>query len=535
MFASIQRTTPHGSLRNTGSGLNPIQIENRLPGTLAWYLSHPAPYDSTTFDYPAIEGYAWTTSAQAGDEVKFSVSTTASSFIADVYRMGWYQGNGGRLVLAIPSVQGHAYPVPSPDAQTGLVEAHWPVTFTLKPNITWVSGMYMVKLTASNGLQSYIPFVLRSSRASDLALIHAVNTDEAYNTWGGTSLYQDFTKTLKATRAYKVSFDRPFVQDTGAGQFFFWEYPMVRWLEKNGYDVSYLSDVDVQNNPYALQNHRALLIVGHSEYWSKQMSDNLEASINNGVNLGVFAANTLYRQIRYEPRSSNAQPIPERIIVCYKDKSVDPVYGLDNDIVTVQFRSDPVNRPEQSLLGAMYSSYFVGNSFAWVVADASSWVFAGTGLKNMDSLPGLVGYEYDRVYTDYPAPPGLDILSASPVIDILKHHDVSNATLYTAMSGARVFDAGTIQWSWGLDGNSSLGNSHVVSKAAQTITKNILQNFLTAASNSHYPPARNEAQPYFLDLGLASLSTLIIFLVLYLFYRMYELSAGKRITDESKE
>ncbi len=395
--------------------------------------------------------------------------------------------------------------------------------------------MYMVKLTASNSMQSYIPFVLRSSRASDFALIHTVNTDEAYNTWGGTSLYEDFTKTLKARRAYKVSFDRPFIQDTGAGQFFWWEYPMVRWLEKNGYDVSYLSDVDVQNNPFALQNHRALLIVGHSEYWSKQMSDNLEASINNGVNLGVFAANTLYWQIRYEPRLSDTQPIPERIIVCYKDKSVDPAYGLDNDIVTVQFRGDPLFRPEQSLLGEMYSSYFAGAGFAWVVADASSWVFAGTGLKNGDSLPGLVGYEYDKVYIDYPAPPGLDILSASPVVDIYKNHDVSNTTLYTAMSGARVFDAGTIQWSWGLDGNSSLSNSHVISKAAQTITENILQNFLTVASNSRYPPARDEAQPYFLDLGLAILSALIIFLLLFLFYRRNELSTGKRITDEIKE
>src|SRR5205823_163415 len=122
--------------------------------------------------------------------------TTAPFFTAAVYRLGWYQGKGGRLMQSIPNIQGHAYPLPVPDTQTGLVEAKWPVSFTLVPGTRWVSGIYLVKLTASTGPQSYIPFVLRSSRHSDFALIHAVNTDEAYNSWGGTSLYTDFTKNI---------------------------------------------------------------------------------------------------------------------------------------------------------------------------------------------------------------------------------------------------------------------------------------------------------------------------------------------------
>ncbi|MFL5627014.1 MAG: N,N-dimethylformamidase beta subunit family domain-containing protein [Ktedonobacteraceae bacterium] len=477
--------------------LNPIQRENQLVGTTDWQLSNPAAEDNNTFTYPAIQGYAWTTSAQVGDEVQFSVSTTSPSFSADVYRMGWYEGKGGRLMQSIATIQGHAYPLPSPNASTGLIEANWPVAFTLKTNPGWASGMYMVKLTASNGEQSYIPCVLRSSKPRTFAFIHAANTDEAYNFWGGTSLYRNLTHTFQGNRAFKVSFDRPFEQDRGAGLFFWFEYPMVRWLEQHGYDVGYLSDPDLQINPYPLLDYDALLIVGHSEYWSKQMRDALEGAVNKGVNLAVFGANSLYWQIRYESRSSGGQAIPDRIIVCYKSQALDPLYGKENDLVTVKSRASPLNKPEQSLLGSMWAGQFTPRKggFPWVVADASSWVFAGTGLRDGASLPGLVGYEYDQVNPNYPIPKGVEILAASPVTDDINNKpDMANATLYTATSGARVFNAGTFEWSWGLDSNSSIerfwspGNTSrhpsLVNKAAQKITANILQNFVHTGNPS---------------------------------------------------
>ena len=459
--------------------LNPVQIENQLPGTTAWWLTNPAPFDKKTFRYPAIEGYAWTTSVEVGDVVNFSVSTTAASFTVDVYRMGWYQGRGGRLVQSLPAIPGFAYPPPKLDPKTGLVEPDWPVAFALKVNATWASGVYIIKLTASNRYQFHVPLVIRSSRPSNFAFIHTVNTDEAYNYWGGASLYSDLTHTLKAKRAFKVTFRRPFEHGVGAGQFFWWEYPMVRWLEKRGYDVSYFSDVDIQNNVIAHQYHHALLIVGHSEYWSKQMRDNLEAAINRGTNIAVFGANDLYWQIRYESGEGGNQTASEQVIVCYRDTAADPFYGKNNNVLTVPFRSSLVNRPEQPLLGSMYESWWESSQpgFPWVVADSSSWVFAGTGLKNDDSLPGLVGYEYDKVNRSYPVPPGLDILSASPVINHFKKHDAANSTLYTASSGARVFNAGTFQWSWGLDPASPINKIKVVSKALQQITDNILHKF----------------------------------------------------------
>jgi len=474
---------------------NSIQKENQLPGTSDWQLTNPAQEENTLFHYPAIEGYAWSTSVEAGDTVKFSVSTTTSSFSVDIYRMGWYQGKGGRLIQSVTAIPGHTYSVPSLQAGTGLVEAKWPLAFTLQTNAQWVSGMYMVKLTALNGQQSYIPFVLRSPLPSAFAFIHAANTDEAYNSWGGTSLYTDYTHTLKEKRAFAVSFDRPFEQDTGAGLFFWFEYPMVRWLEQNGYNVSYLSDPDLQHTPNLLQKYHALLIAGHSEYWSKQMRDTLEGAANKGVNLAVFGANSIYWQIRYEPRNSDNTSIPDRVIICYKNKALDPLYGTENSSVTVKFRDDPLNRSEQSLLGSMWAGQWEPRKggYSWVVADASNWVFAGTGLKNGDRLPGLIGYEYDKVDTHYPVPPGVEILTSSPVVNDVNHEqDISNATLYTTTSGARVFNAGTFEWSWGLDDNSSIESSwspgnnsphpSLVNKAAQTITANILQNFLRTGS-----------------------------------------------------
>ncbi len=463
------------------SRFNPIAQENQLPGTSAWETTNEAPYDDKTFRFPVIEGYTWTTTAIAGDTVSFSVSTNQPQFTANIYRLGWYQGMGARLLQTIPGIQGHFYPMPAMDPQTDLMDAHWPASFSIKIAPSWVTGMYVAKLTAANGKVAYAPFVVRSVQPTDFIFIHAATTDQAYNSWGGKSLYE-FNSTGHK-RAYKVSFNRPFVVGAGFGYLLNWEYPMIRWLEKNGYNVGYVSTEDVHSDGALLKHHKGILVVGHNEYWSKQMKDNLKATIDSGVDFANFAADTMSWQIRYEPSSSQHGSLPNRIIVCYKDQSLDPFYGKDNSQVTVDPDNPILNRPTQTLLGETSAGQvaFISTRYDWVIADASSWVFNGTGLTNGDRLPGLVGYEYDKVSVSYPEPPGLDILASSPVHDIgTNRDDVSNATIYTAQSGAEVFDAGTIHWSWGLDSfNRADGHANIVSQAAQKITDNILQNFLT--------------------------------------------------------
>ncbi|MGB8344413.1 MAG: N,N-dimethylformamidase beta subunit family domain-containing protein [Ktedonobacteraceae bacterium] len=472
--------------------LNPIQKENLLPGTTNWEISHPAPLDSSNYTHDkSIEGYASTTSVAVKGTISFAVNTVSTTFTADTYRLGWYQGTGGRLMSSLTNLAGHSYTVPAPNPQTGLVEAHWPWAFSITIPTSWISGMYLVKLTDLNGEQSYIPFAVRSSVKSNYVFIYTANTDEAYNAWGGTSLYQDMTSTLPAGRAFQVSFDRPYAENFGAQNLLSWEYPMIRWLEKDGYNVSYVSEVDVQTNPKILLGHHGILIVGHSEYWSQQMRKNLQAAVNMGVNLAVFGANSIYWQIRYQSSSSS---VPNRVITCYKSAALDPQSNKKkNAQVTVQFRQPPVNSPEQTLLGSMYNSYFAqgeGNyGFPWVVSDASSWVFAGTNLQNGDSIPGIVGYEFDSNFPDAAQPAtitgadqvsGVEVLSSSPVTDVYGNTSNANSTLYTAPSGARVFNAGTIEWSWGLDPWTLYTiPPNAVNPAIQRITANILFNFLT--------------------------------------------------------
>lgn len=472
------------NLYKKANRLNTIQEENQLPGTSSWIITRPSLGNNNRFN---IEGYSSATSVMVGNTIGFSVSTIYPSFRADIYRMGWYGGTGGRLMKSVTKVVGHLYSLPQPDKQKGLITCNWPTTFTIYIPLTWVSGMYIVKLTSLSGYQSYIPFIIKDARNSDFIFIHSVTTDEAYNTWGGDSLYRDETGTLSQKRAFKVSFDRPFIRDYGAGQFFWWEYPMVQWLEKNGYDVSYTDDVGVYEDPSSLLAHRGMLIVGHDEYWPEEMRNGIESAVNAGVNLAVFGANTGYWQIRFEPEQISNGVVPDRIEVCYKDAKFDPLSGRDDSRVTVLWRDQPINRPEQLLLGSMVggamSSYFT--PFPWVVNDSKSWIFAGTNLKKGDSLKGLVGAEYDKVYADIPGSPNVDILSVSRVVDSGNNSDISNSTLYYKPSGAIIFNAGTFDWSWGLNNfipvfANLTGFNHrpkAENEAIQIITTNILHKF----------------------------------------------------------
>lgn len=473
---------------------NAVVLENNKNGTKDWILKKPSEHQ--------IEGYASTTSASLGDTINFYVNTNSPYFNADIYRMGYYRDNGAILVKTIHNIKGESYPPPNADSQTGLVDENWLKSFSLQVPKDWLSGIYMVKLTASNGFQNYIPIVIRQpDRKSDIIFIRGVATDQAYNVWGGASLYGGpAAHNLSNSRATKVSYNRPFVQDFGAGQFFWWEYPMVRFLEKNGYDISYITDIDEHEHPEWLLNHKAIVITGHDEYWTKEMRDGIENAIKYGVSLANFAANTSFWQIRLEPSSQNGI-LKDRIQVGYKTDAhdkvhvSDPISDNDESLVTTQWRNPPVNRPEQSFLGAMYQDVVrYQGPFPWVVKNADNWVFDGTSLKSGDQIPDLVGYEYDRVFSEYPTPPNLVILSDSPVRqgNDPKDRSQSNSVIYQTTNKSWVFDAGTVQWSWGLDDylppfsapqppylKKTMLRKYIVNKNIQIITQNILNKFIS--------------------------------------------------------
>lgn len=445
-----------------------IQDENRRAGTTDWQLSKPAVNRE-------IEGYASLTSVSRGGQISFFINTTEPEYRIDIYRMGWYGGQGARLVQGGIVRQGVRQPMPVIDPTSGLMECDWtdPYVLTIvnrEDPTDWMSGVYLAKLTAAtSGAQSYIVFVVRDdARSAAYVFQSSVTTYQAYNNWGGKSLY-DFNSV--GGRARRVSFNRPYAASSnplaafgmGAGEFLTnlsvpphdpspaagWEYNMVRWLEREGYDVTYTTNIDTHTETGVLP-HKAWLSIGHDEYWTWEAREHVEAARNHGVGLAFFSANTCYWQIRLEPSPRTGAPY--RTMVAYKDDALleDP-FARDADpsndrFITVRWRDVPVNRPEASLIGVMYDGNPTDRDL--VVINPAHWVFAGTGLARGDRLPRLLGYEADRVFAG--APPQTQILAES-----LYWHDgslhVADMTVYCWPGGSLVFAAGTIQWSWGLD------------------------------------------------------------------------------------
>jgi PKD repeat protein len=475
----------------TARAANVIQTENAKPGTSQWQLTNPA----TSRE---IEGYASLTSVPRGGQIRFYVNTADPSYTIEFFRMGWYGGLGGRRMTNAVTRTGVNQPMPVPDPVTGLIECNWtsPYTFTVPTSsdrTVWASGVYLAKLTAlASGKQSYIIFVVRDdSRSSSYLFQSSVTTFQAYNNWGGKSLYS-FNSPSGPAQA--VSFNRPYGYgdsdvgyNDGSGEFHrAWEYNMVRFLEREGYDTTYCTDIDTHSNPNLLLNHKAFLVVGHDEYWSWQMRANVEAARDRGVNLGIFSANVCYWQIRLVSSAINGAS--NRTIICYK--SLNDPYATDgitsnDNLVTVRWRDAPVNRPEDALLGVMYNGAdpFDGD---FVVADDTSWVFANTGLRNGDLIPGMAGSEVDRVFND--APPNTWVVAHAPMLFNPSSGQFMpgyTADMVTYVKGATVFSTGCIQWSWGLDDyNAPTYRRSRVDAGVQQITRNVLARFVAAKNQT---------------------------------------------------
>ena len=443
---------------------NPIRDENARPGTDRWRL-RSAPSDE-------IVGYASATSVAHGERIRFYVSTLDPNLTLEIFRMGWYGGEGGRRMTDPIALPGEAQPVPTPDPDTRLIRCNWRESHAIAIPVEWVSGVYLAKLTAQpSGEQNYIMFVVRDTRAADLLFQSAVTTHQAYNNWGGKSLYQHNSTGLWAR---KVSFDRPYSTDNGPGAFLFrWEYNMVRFLEREGYDVTYSTNIDTHSRPETLHRVKAFLSVGHDEYWTWEMRENVERARDSGVDLGFFSANTCYWQIRLED--------DDRTIVAYKESALsrDPLAHDGNPandhLITTKWRLVPVSRPEEELIGVMFVQSPVDGDIA--IENASHWVFAGTGLREGDRLKGLLGYEVDAVH-GVASPPNLVRLAHSPFVSSEGESGFSDMTIYTTAMGTMVFATGTIQWSWGLDDFGPGVRGNRVSPAAQQITRNVLRQMI---------------------------------------------------------
>jgi hypothetical protein len=461
---------------------NPIVCENSKPGNPS------GEWDIIGAGSASIQGFATDISVNQGETVHFKVDTDASDYRIDIYRMGYYGGLGARQVATIqPSV---ALPQDQPacltDPTTGLIDCgNWEISasWTVPPDAT--SGIYFAKLVRESGVSgaSHIVFIVRNDVGpnevgSDLLFQTSDTTWQAYNAYGGNSLYVG----SPAGRAYKVSYNRPFTtRATGSEDWLFnAEYPMVRWLEANGYDVSYFTGVDSDRRGDEILKHKVFLSVGHDEYWSGGQRANVEAARNAGVHLAFFSGNEVFWKTRWE-NSIDGSGTPYRTLVCYKETHANAKIDPLSSVWTGTWRdprfSPPADggRPENALTGTIFKVNSGTTAIRVPAADGKMRFWRNTSIATLASgqtatLPsGTLGYEWDEELDNGVRPSGLIRLStttASNVQILLDYGSTYGSgsathrlTLYRHSSGALVFGAGTVQWSWGLDSDHDRGST----------------------------------------------------------------------------
>ena len=522
--------------------VNEIVAENCKPG-----------HDSTEWDIngngdPTIQGFATDISINKGERVEFKIATDAGDYRIDVYRMGWYGGKGARKVATLkPSATlPQAQPECLHDASTRLWDCgNWAVSASWQVPADAVSGVYIARPVRSDASSnwradhslasaaprppalphaygalgggklrnpikepraSHIFFMVRDDAGrSDVLMATSDPTWQAYNVYGIGNTYTGVAAgvgTGQATRSYKVSYNRPFQNRPNSfnttDQFFNADYPLIRWLERNGYDVSYWSGVDSERRGDKIKEHRLYISSGHDEYWSGGMRANVEAARDAGVNLAFFSGNEVFWKTRYEP-STDPSRTPYRTLVVYKEThtriaangELQPGHKLDpmKDVWTGTWRdSSPFNpegaKPENALTGTIFTVNAFRNDPLVVPAKYGKMRFwRNTDVARLKEGEqavlgkGILGHEWDEDLDNGFRPPGIIHLSETTVDGVMFIQDFGSVydtgtathhlTLYRARSGALVFGAGTVQWAWGLD-NFHDNNTGVPAPRANT-------------------------------------------------------------------
>jgi hypothetical protein len=451
------------------------------PSPLGWRLVHLGAQRD-------VQGWADHTSVLAGQSFRLFVSTTARMLRVEAYRMGWVGACGGRLVWTSGPVRGERQGGQKLLASTRTVTTRWRPTLTVRTT-GWMPGDYLLRLDASNGMQRFVPLTVRSPRtAGTVVLVNAVATWQAYNHWGGRSLYTG--PGGPAARSFAVSFDRPYA-GPGDGQFLLHELPAVCLAEELGLPVSYATDIDLQADPHLLDGARAMVSMGHDEYYSPQMRAQVAAARDHGVNLAFLGANEIYRRIRLAPTPYG----PDRLEINYRVASLDPAYQHgDLPDVTTNWISQPDPLPESLLTGEAYNCVNVPAPMR--IVDSQNWLLAGTGVRDGTALPDLVGYESDHVNLDYSTARPLEILAHSPVTCTgppgqRSWSSIADTTYGSSASGAAVFTSGTIYWVCSLTRSCPVVISRSTQRFTRTVTATVLEVFAAGPAGRSHPALDN--------------------------------------------
>lgn len=454
-----------------GPSENAVVCENSQPGTpmADWYS--PGAWGE-------IEGFPTTTSVPAGGTIHFSISSPVS-YTVEIYRLGWYGGDGARLMPTTPTTQFPAITQPACDtaASTGEVDCgNWSVTASWSVPSNAVSGVYLADFdqTDGGGLMPY-PFVVTNpSSTSDMVVQTDDQTWQAYNMWGGADLYQGDGPAPDG-RDYSVSYNRP-MNISGDNGIFGSEYPMIQFLERNGYDVTYVSSVDITTNPSLVLNHKVFVSSGHDEYWDQQQFSAVTAAKDAGVNLAFFSGNDVFWRTQLQP--SIASGAADRTVDTYKmtkmefpqpDGIADPSGQWTGTWMDPAGASTGSN-PENQLTGTLFSvNGYRSDAITVSYPYSQDRLWRNTSVASLQPgqtytmQTGTLGYEWDSDVNNGFRPPGeIDMSSTTVQITnglLLEDYGntYGNGTATHSLteyrdpkSGALVFSSGTVQWSWGL-------------------------------------------------------------------------------------
>ena len=397
-----------------------VARENLKKGDKNWSAEVPLRYSadfSRRKDVPRIEGYLSSSSATCGE--KLTLTTVGSKrFTASIYRMGYYNNHGARLVKILKSPTQISIDAKTPP------------------------GQYLIKLSNNLRAATFVPFLVYGYAPSEATFISSVLTWQSYNQWGGQSLYKG-ADGARETAAKVVSFDRPYDGD-GSGQFRYMEQPVVTMMEKIGIDINYVTDLEVHNNPVVFEKTKSIIVGGHSEYWTIAMRDSIESAVGQGKNLVVFGGNTAYAITEINDRNISGR-------TPYRD----------------------ILRPESTLLGSQYFALGIRKD----LISNNLWPFAGLGQDAV--IKGIYGYEADTALGTIG--PGVQV-SARAAISPTEKGYVAMSTYYTAPSGASVLNMGTNGWVCAINNRCPWGHTFEpdTQKQIQKVTAEVLKSVKTS-------------------------------------------------------
>lgn len=403
-----------------------VQRENLKKGVVKWDADVPLRFSadfSRRKEVPRIEGFVSSASATCGQSV--SLTTMGSKkFQVDVYRIGYYKNTGARLIRTLAS----------------------PKSITV--DSTMLPGQYLLKLRALNRASAFVPLVVTGSGANDLTFVSSVLTWQSYNQWGGESLYKG-ADGKRETAASVASFDRPYDGD-GSGQFRYMEQPLITLIEKNGLDINYATDLEVDSKPGVFAQTRTIVLGGHSEYWTQNMRQQFENAVASGTNLLIFGGNTGYALTEIQARTiSGRTPYRE------------------------------IGQPESLLLGSQYFALGIRKD----LVSNNVWPFSVLGTDAQ--IQGIYGYEADTAMGT--VGPGVQVL-ARAVISPTEKGFVAMSTYYRAPSGAAVMNMGTNGWVCAISNRCPWG--HTFDLQAQKQIQKVTQEVLKTVKTAKWPVAQ---------------------------------------------